>query len=160
MAQLHSRAGSPPSSLTFVKRLHDIRGLDDLEDLWSDWEAFFAELEESHSSYPALMYFRSGPNRSWLTASGTLLDSAALITSSVDVERLAAANLCLRSGFLALRSLADFLRLPFPDDPAPDDPISVSREEFDAGVRRPVGVRRADAGPIVTRRGVTGRGGG
>jgi hypothetical protein len=39
---------------------------------------------------------------------------------------------CIRSGFLALRRLGDFFGIEFDRDPNPDDPISISRQEFDA----------------------------
>jgi len=131
VAQLSGRAGSPPSAERLIIRLSTIRGLEEVTDMWEEWERFFAELEESHQSYPSLMYFRSGPDRSWLTASGAVLDAASLVTAAVDVPRQPSAQLCIRSGFLALRSLAEYLRLPVDHDPAPGDSISISREEFD-----------------------------
>ena len=39
------------------------------------------------------------------------------------------AKLCLRAGFLALQSIADFYRVDFDRDPPPGDPISIRREE-------------------------------
>ena len=131
VAQLSGRAGSPPSAERLIIRLSTIRGLEEVTDMWEEWERFFAELEESHQSYPSLMYFRSGPDRSWLTASGAVLDAASLVTAAVDVPRQPSAQLCIRSGFLALRSLAEYLRLPVDHDPDPGDSISISREEFD-----------------------------
>ncbi|HEY4377022.1 MAG TPA: hypothetical protein VGM93_07675, partial [Acidimicrobiales bacterium] len=41
-----------------------------------------------------------------------------------------------RAGFLSLRHIADFFRVPHDHDPAPGDPISIGREEFDAVCRR------------------------
>lgn len=40
--------------------------------------------------------------------------------------------MCLRSGYLALPSIAEFFRIPVDVDPAPTDPIGVTRSEFDA----------------------------
>lgn len=132
VAQMSSRAGEPPTVATFLVRMQRIRGLDDLDSTWEDWERWFAQVAETHTSYPALVYFRSGDTRSWLTASGCLLDSAAMFLSSVDLPGSAAAALCERSGVLCLREIADQFLLPYDDAPAPDDPISVGREEFDA----------------------------
>ena len=42
------------------------------------------------------------------------------------------AQLCIRAGFIALRRIADFFNVVYNKDPKPDDPISVSRYEFDA----------------------------
>ena len=41
------------------------------------------------------------------------------------------APLCIRSGYLALREVAGFFGFDYDDSPAPDDPISVTRDEFD-----------------------------
>jgi hypothetical protein len=36
----------------------------------------------------------------------------------------------IRAGYEALRDIADFYSIPYDVDPAPDDPISVARDEF------------------------------
>ena len=131
VAQLATRAGTPPSVAVLVTRLHRIHGLDELDDMWSDWEEWFADLEETHTSYPALVYFRSGHGRSWLTSAGAVLDTAAVVTAAVDVPSRPQANLCLRAGFLALREVADHFGQTYDPEPSPDDPISVTRAEFE-----------------------------
>jgi hypothetical protein len=132
VAQLASRAGDPPSVARFIIRMQAIRGLDALDDTWREWEDWFSQVEETHSSYPSLAYFRSGDRRSWLTAAGSLLDSAALVDAAVDIPKLPSAALCIRSGFLCLREIADQFLITYDPDPRPDDPISVTRAEFDA----------------------------
>ncbi len=133
VAMLEVRAGDPPSAVEMLQRHHRIGWLEDMDDTWVDWERWFAELEESHTTFPILVFFRSPqPQRSWVTASGTVLDTASLYISCLDVERVGPAGVCLRSGFLALRNLADFFGIDFDPDPAPDDPISISRSEFDS----------------------------
>ena len=54
--------------------------LDRIDDeLFLNWEQWFLEIEESHTSIPALAYFRSPqPERSWITAAGCVLDTAAI----------------------------------------------------------------------------------
>jgi hypothetical protein len=131
VAQLTTRAGEPPSAATFVIRQNRIGGLDQLDDTWAEWEDWFSQVEETHSSYPSLVYFRSGPKRNWITSAGATLDSAAIMLSSVDVPWRPGAALTLRAGFLCLREVADQFLLPYDPDPAADDPISVTREEFD-----------------------------
>jgi hypothetical protein len=43
------------------------------------------------------------------------------------------ARLCLRAGYLALRRIADMFDIVYIETPSfPEDPISISREEFDA----------------------------
>jgi hypothetical protein len=137
VVKLEVRAGSPPSAAEFLIRVHRIRGLDYFQSRWEGWEQWFVELEESHATNPALVFFRSPrPKSSWITAAGTVLDTAALIVSTIDVEASPQAQITIRSGYLALRRLAEFFHLPFDPDPAPDAPISIHREEFDALVEQ------------------------
>ncbi len=129
---LEVRAGSPPSAITMIERYHRIHNLAHLHDQWVAWEVWFSELEETHTTFAALPFFRSPqPDRSWITAAGAVLDSAALANSILDLPRDPTADLCIRAGFLALRRIADFLRLPHNPTPKPDDPISITRAEFD-----------------------------
>jgi hypothetical protein len=130
---LDVRAGAPPSAITMIKRYNRIHNLTHLHDQWVAWEVWFGELEESHTTFAALSFFRSPqPQRSWVTASGAILDAAALAASTLDIPRDPSADLCLRAGFLALRRITDFFRLPYNPDPHPNDPISISRADFDA----------------------------
>ena len=131
---LEVRAGSPPSALTMLIRFHLIHGLDHLTDMWEAWEVWFAELSESHTSLPAVAFFRSPqPEHAWITAAGAVLDTAALAQSVLDCPPNPKASLCIRAGYLALRRIADFFALPYPPDPHfPAQPISISRTEFDA----------------------------
>ncbi|GAB4547087.1 MAG: hypothetical protein OHK0023_07800 [Anaerolineae bacterium] len=133
VTMLETRAGSPPSSLELILRYHNLNRIERLSDLWVTWEQWFAELEESHSSLTALVFYRSPtPHRHWLTAAGTILDTAALYTAVLDVEpKDVQAQLCIRAGFLALRHIADFFRVDHDKDPKPTDPISIRRSEFD-----------------------------
>ena len=132
---LEVSAGSPPWAVTFVDRSFLIRQFDqnDLDRTWREWNAWFNELEESHTSLPALPFFRSQqPNRSWITAAGTVLDAAALVRSSVDIPMNPRADLMIRSGYLALKSIAMSYGFRYDPQPAfPRVPISISREEFD-----------------------------
>ena len=76
---LDVRAGSPPSAVEMIARYHEIHGLERLGEMWTSWENWFVELEETHSSLPVLAFFRSPQaNRSWITAAGAVLDAASL----------------------------------------------------------------------------------
>jgi fumarate reductase subunit D len=127
-------AGSPPSPAEMIMRFHAIRGLDEMEEeVWKPWLDWFVDIEESHTSFAGLPFFRSPqPDRSWITAAGVVLDAAALYASTLDVPRSPAAELSIRSGYLTLRRIADFYSIPYDPNPAPTDPISVSREEYEA----------------------------
>ena len=75
---------------------------------------------------------------------GAVLDTAAMRLAVLDMPWTPNAPLCIRSGFVALREIAGYFGFDYDDDPEPDDPISVTREEFDE-VLRPARRRRASA---------------
>jgi hypothetical protein len=62
---LEVRAGSPPSALEMLLRFNRIHGLDKLADYWKTWETWFADVEESHTTLPALIFdcLRDGSRR-------------------------------------------------------------------------------------------------
>ena len=129
---LEVRAGAPPSGVVMIERFHVMNREEHLDDVWVQWEGWFVEIEETHTSFPALVFFRSPqPDHSWVTAAGAVLDAASLMTSTVDSPRNANAQFCIRAGYLALRRIADFFGIPYDPDPAPDDPISIGRDEFE-----------------------------
>ncbi|MBI4673100.1 MAG: hypothetical protein HY741_15705 [Chloroflexi bacterium] len=129
---LEVRAGSPPTAWEMLARYQRIHGLDRLTEQWRAWELWFADVEESHTSIFAVVFFRSQqPERSWITAAGAILDAAAMARSVLDIERDPQADLCIRAGYIALRRICDFFRIPYNENPKPDDPISIARTEFD-----------------------------
>jgi len=137
VSALDVRAGSPPSAAELLIRHHRIEGLDRLPALWLSWETWFTELEETHTSIPAVVFFRSpDPRRSWVTAAGTVLDAASVTASTLvppSGPQHTEAQLCIRAGFIALRKIADYFSIPHNSDPSwPGDAVSVHRSEFDA----------------------------
>jgi hypothetical protein len=130
---LEVRAGSPPSAVEMLLRFHRNHGLDKLSDYWKVWEAWFADIEESHTTLPALIFFRSPrPENSWVTAAGAVLDSASITLSAIEIPYDVSAALSIRAGFLALRRIATYFDIPNPQNPHyPDHPICVDRKEFD-----------------------------
>jgi hypothetical protein len=135
VTRLEVRAGTPPSGVRILEWFAEMHWLDELDDLWTSWEGWFVELEETHTSLPALVFFRSPqPDHSWLTAAGAVLDSAALGAACLP-ERHPRAEVCVR-GYLALRRIADFFGIPYERDPDPEGPITVARDEFDTAYDR------------------------
>ncbi len=130
------RAGSPPSALEMLQRFRRIHGLDKLGEYWRAWETWFADIEESHTTLSALVFFRPPrPEISWITAAGAVLDAAAITLACVDVPYEPSGALCIRAGYLALRQVASHFELPYPQDPHfPEQPISIRREEFEAAL--------------------------
>lgn len=153
VALLRTRAGNPPRAVTMLIRYYRIADSDRLsnvwEDVWRTWEGWFTDIEETHSSFSILAFFRSPqPEESWVTAAGTVLDAASLWVSSINHPRDPDAQLCIRAGFITLRRLAALYDLPFDPDPAPGDPITITRQEWEEAVDE-----MADAGvPVRTDR--------
>lgn len=133
---LEVRAGVPPSAVEMLLRYHRIHGFDRLNEYWTSWETWFSDVEESHSVLPALVFFRSPRSRnSWVVAAGTILDAAALTLAALDIPRSPNPQLCIRAGFIAFRRISDQFQIAYPSDPHyPNDPISVTVEEFNAAL--------------------------
>src|SRR6202011_2560982 len=133
---LEVRAGSPPSATGMLIRFHRIGQVERLAGLWRRWEQWFVEVEETHPSFPVLVFFRSPqPDHSWVTAAGTVLDAASLWASVVEHPNDPDAQLMIRAGTLALRRIANLYRVAFDPDPRPDDPVTISRRDFDDACR-------------------------
>ena len=117
VAKLEVRAGDPPTALVFLLRQNAIGWLDDLDPYWLAWEQWFAEIEESHTTFPMLTLFRSpDPNRSWITAAGTVLDAAAITQAALPDHRSGAGAVTIRAGFTALRNIADIYHVDYDPD--------------------------------------------
>ena len=134
---LESRAGAPAWGPEILIRHHLVGLIADLPDLYADWERWGADVAESHTSYPSLMYLRSPrAQNSWVVSLIAVMDSAA-IALAVDPEGTPIqARMCVRMGFTCLRDIAQVIGIPFNPDPNPDDDIALPRQEFDAAYMR------------------------
>jgi hypothetical protein len=131
VGQLSVRAGTPPAPAEMIIRAHRTGFAERLDPIWQQWELWFVEIEETHTSVGILSFFRSpNPHRSWITASGAILDTAALRLAVLDIPWTPDAATCIRAGYLALRSIADNFQIPYDPEPKPDDPIAVTQSEF------------------------------
>ena len=129
---LEVRAGSPPSAREMIWRYWRLERMPEIREVWVEWQRWFVEVEETHTSHPAIAFFRSAhTDHSWVTSAGAVLDGAALVLSSVDIPRDVEAEFCVRAGYLCLRGIADYFQIPYDPDPKPDDPISIGREEWE-----------------------------
>ena len=134
---LEARAGAPAWGPEILWRHQRIGILNTMRDFYAKWEEWCADVAESHSTYPVLMWFRSpDPLRSWLTGLLAVLDSAALYLALAPEGAPSEARLCLRMGFTSLRTIADAISVPYDSDPRPDAPINLTYEEYLRGVRR------------------------
>ncbi len=132
---LEVRADSPPSPIVMITRMDRLSGLGALHDLWERWEQWFTELEETHTSLPVLVFYRSQQaDHSWVNAAGAMMDSAAIMRSAVAVPMDVQADLVIRAGYIALRRIGEYFKIPFPDQPSPTDTTSIDRAKFDAAI--------------------------
>lgn len=129
------RAGEPPSGVEMVLRFWRLERMSELHEVWVEWERWFVDVEETHTSFSALVFFRSPQtDHSWVTAAGAVLDGAALTISSIDVPHDVQADICIRAGYLSLRRIAEGFGMPFDRQPTPDDPISITRREWEDAI--------------------------
>jgi hypothetical protein len=138
---LQSRAGAPAWGPELLARAQLVYLMDSLRELYADWEHWAADVAESHSNYPVLIWFRS-PHalRSWVVALLAVMDSAALYQSLAPSAAPAEARLVIRMGFTCLRNIADVMSIPYDPDPFPDDPIELSFDEYMQGIQRIEGI--------------------
>jgi hypothetical protein len=141
VALLESRAGVPAWGPELLAR-HQLVGITDtLPDFYAGWEAWAADVAESHTTYPVLLLFRSPePWYSWLLGLLAVLDAAAMQLALAPNEASSQARLCLRMGFTLLNRIATTLRWEVDEDPNPEGPIDLTFAEFERAVAMLVGV--------------------
>jgi hypothetical protein len=131
VARLSVRAGAPPEPVQMLTRASQLGILDRLTATWDEWADWMIDIEESHTSFPFLVWFRSPENgQSWLTSAGAALDMAALSHSTLTVSDQFEAQLFIRTGYLALRRIADYFDIAYDPSPLPTDPISITKDEY------------------------------
>ena len=131
MTLLDSRAGEPNWGPEILARHASIASLENLRDLYAGWERWAADVSESHSNYPVLIFLRSQePTRNWLVGLLAVMDSAALHLALNPSTAGAEPRLAVRMGFVCLRDLADTMGLGYDPDPDPDTPIALTYEEY------------------------------
>ena len=135
VAMLESRAGVPAWGPEVLARHQLVGILDTLPAFYSSWEAWAADLAESHTTYPVMLLFRS-PDAwfSWLVGLLAVLDGAAMHLALAPATASSQSRLCLRMGFTALNRIAAVLHWEVEADPKPEDPIELTFEEFESAV--------------------------
>jgi hypothetical protein len=111
VALLDARAGSPPTAGELLLR-HDFNGGHHaLTTLLAEWERWCAEMLETHISYPILCYYRSQhDNQSWLAALTAVLDTCALLITTVEGPSTRQAQLTFAIGRHTLVDLGHVFR--------------------------------------------------
>ena len=129
---LESRAGSPAWGPELLIRHQLVGTVDNLANLFAEWERWAADVAESHSTYPSLLYLRSPRTKnSWIVSLIAVMDAAALLLSIDPEDAPIEARMCLRMGFTCLRDIAQATNIPYDDDPHSDDPIALPQAQFD-----------------------------
>lgn len=128
---LESRAGSPAWGPELLIRHQLIGTVDNLANLFAEWERWAADVAESHSTYPSLLYLRSPrTTNSWIVSLVAVMDAAALLLAIDPEGAPIEARMCIRMGFTCLRDIARATRIPFDPDPRPDAPLVMTRQQF------------------------------
>jgi hypothetical protein len=132
VTRLSVRAGVPATPWGILEIAHSVNDYERLDELWREWESWFIELRETHTTLTILNFYRTPiPGQTWVGSATSVLDAAALYNAAVDLPPSPSAGLCIRSGWLALRGLADYFRVEYPHNPDGTEPISIARDEFE-----------------------------
>ena len=139
---LESLSGQPPWGPELLARQQLIGNTSYLPRLYERWTEWAADISESHTTYRTLIYFRSRyPQQAWPLSLLAVLDAAALHLSLNPESAPAETRPLLRVGYITMRSIATTLDIKVNDDPRPDDPLVLTRADFDEAVQH-----LADAG--------------
>jgi hypothetical protein len=144
-------AGTPPSPVALLSNLKRSGTLDN-PDLWRTMANWLLDLDQTHTSFPALCYFpESDSVQSWVASVGAMVDGAALLLSAAEynteddaAEETKGPTLALAYGMPTLvrvgiaaglpigppRLLADLIARW--SEPAPE--VSIRRDEYFAAL--------------------------
>jgi Ion channel len=128
---LEAGAGAPPSGVTMLETYALAGILDQLPQVFQLWQAWAAEVLDSHLAYPVLAYFRSGhDNDSWISSLGAVMDASTLVLTTIQDGPTGWAKLSRAVGGHCIEDLIFYFRL------ADEKEVGVEREEFDEARRR------------------------
>lgn len=128
---LEAGAGAPPSGVTLLETYALAGILDDLPRVFETWQAWAAEVLDSHLAYPVLAYFRSShDNDSWISSLGAVMDAATLVLTTIEDGPKGWAKLSRAVGNHCLEDLVRQFRLPA------DEEVGVERAEFEEACHR------------------------
>jgi Ion channel len=123
---LEAGAGAPPSGVTLLETYALAGILGDLSQVFREWQAWAAEVLDSHLAYPILAYFRSShDNDSWISSLGAVMDAATLVLTTIEDGPKGWAKLSRAVGGHCIEDLALYFGLEVQPE------IGVERAEFD-----------------------------
>jgi hypothetical protein len=110
---LDARAGSPPTAMELLRRNCAGKNVEELVLLLREWEAWCADILESHLSYPILAFYRSQhEQQSWVEALTLILDTCALTLTNIDGVPLPPVRFAFATARHAVVDLAQVLNTP------------------------------------------------
>jgi hypothetical protein len=132
VALLDARAGSPPTAGELLVRHNFSGGHEALTVLLIEWERWCALMLETHISYPLLCYYRSQhDNQSWLAALTTILDTCALMITTVEGSSTRQAQLTFAIGRHTLVDIGHVFQLERAEQKLREGPCTrLPDEEF------------------------------
>jgi hypothetical protein len=108
VVMLEAASGAPPSAVGLLETYAALDLRDRLDPLFREWETWSAEVLDSHVAYPLLGFFRSShDNLSWISALGTILDTASLVVTTIEGLPRGDAELCRRVGSHLVEDLSN-----------------------------------------------------
>lgn len=82
---LDALAGAPPTGVQLLEMCAKFGMPDQLATTFTTWQAWSADVLETHLAYPILFYFRSShDNEAWSNSFGAVMDAATLLLSVVE----------------------------------------------------------------------------
>lgn len=128
---LEAGAGAPPSGVSLLETYAMAGILDDLPQVFRDWQAWAAEVLDSHLAYPILAYFRSShDNDSWISSLGAIMDASTLVLTTVEGGPKGWAKLSRAVCGHCIEDLVNYFGMPVEPE------IGVERSEFMAARER------------------------
>ena len=107
---LDARAGSPPTAVELLRRNDAGMHPEELRTLLHEWEVWCADILESHLSYPILAFYCSQhEQQSWVEALTVILDTCALLLTSIEGAPLPAARFTFAAARHVVVDLAQVL---------------------------------------------------
>ncbi|MGZ6261010.1 MAG: ion channel, partial [Candidatus Limnocylindrales bacterium] len=108
VVMLQASAGAPPSAVALLETYAQLGLVEQLPGLFRDWQAWAAEVLDSHVAYPLLGFFRSShDDLSWISALGTVLDASSLVLTTIEDLPRGDAKLFKRMGTHLVEDLSN-----------------------------------------------------
>jgi Ion channel len=123
---LDASAGAPPSGIHLLETCAELQMPEYLEQVFSDWRTWAADVLESHLAYPMLFFFRSShDNEAWLNSFGAVMDAAVLMMTTVEGGPDGLARMFFKVGSHLVEDFGWYFELPDGRE------VGVERGEFE-----------------------------